>query len=68
MRPEDVVTVGKRYTFRIISVEPVEHRLGLSLKPDAKPKEPKERKEPHSPRAKKETPARKSKRPAVTTP
>lgn len=33
MRPEDVVKAGETYTFRIISVEPQEHRLGLSLKP-----------------------------------
>lgn len=38
MRPEDVVRAGSRYTFRIIGIEPAEHRLGLSLRPDAKPK------------------------------
>lgn len=41
MRPEDVLKLGQRKAFRIISIEPEEHRLGLSLKPDAKPKEKK---------------------------
>lgn len=44
MRPEDVVRAGSRYTFRIISIEPAEHRLGLSLRLDAKPKEKKTKK------------------------
>lgn len=30
--PEDIVTVGKEYTFKILSIEPRNHRLGLSLK------------------------------------
>lgn len=30
--PKDVVEPGKNYTFKIISLEPKEHRLGLSLK------------------------------------
>lgn len=30
--PEDVVTVGKTYKFKIVSIEPKNHRLGLSLK------------------------------------
>lgn len=38
MRPEDVVKVGGRCAFRIISIEAEEHRLGLSLRPNAKPK------------------------------
>lgn len=44
MRPEDVVKVGARSTFRIINIDPDEHRLGLSLRPDSKPKEKKTRK------------------------
>lgn len=38
VRPEDVVKVGEEQTFTIISIDPDEHRLGLSLKTDAKPK------------------------------
>lgn len=39
MRPEDVLKVGGTKTFRIISIEPQEHRLGLSLlKGEAAPK------------------------------
>lgn len=38
VRPEDVVKVGEKKTFTIISIEPEEHRLGLSLKTDARPK------------------------------
>lgn len=38
LRPEDVVKIGERRSFSIISIEPEEHRLGLSLKTDAKPK------------------------------
>ena len=34
IRPEDVLSVGKLYQFRIISLDPAEHRLGLSLKMD----------------------------------
>lgn len=30
--PKDVVTVGKEYEFTILSIEPQNHRLGLSLK------------------------------------
>ena len=30
--PKDVVTVGKDYTFVILTIEPENHRLGLSLK------------------------------------
>lgn len=36
MRPEDTVKAGEEKTFRIISIEPGEHRLGLSLKREAK--------------------------------
>ncbi|TSC71933.1 MAG: RNA binding S1 protein [Parcubacteria group bacterium Gr01-1014_38] len=56
MRPEDVVKVGETYRFRIISVDPQEHRLGLSLKPEGKPAEKKPART--SPRAKKETEAK----------
>lgn len=35
MRPEDIVKVGEEKAFRIISIDPEEHRLGLSLKPGA---------------------------------
>lgn len=41
MRPEDVVKVNESYKFRIIGVDPQEHRLGLSLKPEGKPAEKK---------------------------
>ncbi len=47
--PEEVVKVGKEYKFKIVSIEPDNHRLGLSLKqlterpaskkPSAKPEE-----------------------------
>ncbi|MEK7584266.1 MAG: S1 RNA-binding domain-containing protein [Patescibacteria group bacterium] len=30
--PDEVVTVGETYTFKILSIEPSDHRLGLSLK------------------------------------
>ena len=30
--PDEVVTVGAAYTFKILSIEPSDHRLGLSLK------------------------------------
>lgn len=36
MRPEDMVKVGEEKTFRIINIEPEEHRLGLSLKSDTR--------------------------------
>lgn len=48
VRPEDVLKIGERRAFTIISIEPEEHRLGLSLKTDAKPKEKKTKKAPHS--------------------
>lgn len=35
---EDVVKVGQEYEFRIISIEPMEHRLGLSLRSSDAPK------------------------------
>lgn len=43
VRPEDVLKVGEKRPFYIISIESSEHRLGLSLKPDAKPKKKKPR-------------------------
>lgn len=30
--PDDVVTIGNSYAFKIVSIEPSDHRLGLSLK------------------------------------
>ena len=30
--PEDLVTIGKEYEFTILTIEPKQHRLGLSLK------------------------------------
>jgi small subunit ribosomal protein S1 len=33
--PAEVLKIGNEYEFRIISIEPNEHRLGLSLKPEA---------------------------------
>lgn len=30
--PSEVVSIGKDYTFRVLSIEPENHRLGLSLK------------------------------------
>lgn len=38
VRPEDVLKVGEKRAFSIISIEPAEHRLGLSLKTDAQPR------------------------------
>lgn len=40
--PKDVVTVGKDYDFVILSIEPNNHRLGLSLKATAKKAEKKD--------------------------
>lgn len=65
MRPEDVVKVGQNYKLRIITVEPQEHRLGLSLKPEEsseekKPARPAGGPARKAPRAKKE-PSAKSK-------
>lgn len=40
--PGQVVDVGKEYQFRILSIEPRDHRLGLSLRPAKKKVEPKE--------------------------
>lgn len=40
-RPEDILRAGETRAFRIISIEPDEHRLGLSIKPDATPAPPK---------------------------
>lgn len=56
MRPEDVVNVGQNYTLRIITVEPQEHRLGLSLKTEGSSEEKKPARK--APRAKKDSPAR----------
>ncbi|OGY87184.1 MAG: hypothetical protein A2233_03600 [Candidatus Kerfeldbacteria bacterium RIFOXYA2_FULL_38_24] len=44
--PEDVLTIGKDYKFKIVSIEADDHRLGLSLKQmTEKPGEEKEKKE-----------------------
>ncbi len=41
--PDEVVKIGSNYKFKILSIEPKDHRLGLSLKAAvAKPKEAKE--------------------------
>lgn len=40
--PEDIVTIGKAYDFKILSIEPENHRLGLSLKALKKTSTPKE--------------------------
>ena len=34
LKPEEVIKGGEKRAFRIISIEPTEHRLGLSLKTD----------------------------------
>ncbi len=39
LKPEEIVKPGERKTFRIISIEPAEHRLGLSLKKESAKKE-----------------------------
>jgi small subunit ribosomal protein S1 len=44
LKPEEIVKPGEQRTFRIISIEPVEHRLGLSLKAESKSKKPKAKK------------------------
>ena len=41
LKPEEIVKVGEKRVFRIISIEPAEHRLGLSLKPESKEKKAK---------------------------
>jgi len=41
LKPEEVIKPGQKHDFRIISIEPVEHRLGLSLKTDSKEKKKK---------------------------
>jgi len=41
--PDEIVRVGETYTFKILSIEPENHRLGLSLK---KAKEKSEKQEP----------------------
>jgi len=38
--PSEVVKIGKEYKFRILSIEPENHRLGLSLKPAQEKKSP----------------------------
>lgn len=35
--PEDVVKIGQTYDFKILSIEPKQHRLGLSLKAASEP-------------------------------
>jgi small subunit ribosomal protein S1 len=35
LKPEEIVRAGTTKSFRIISIEPTEHRLGLSLKPES---------------------------------
>lgn len=39
--PGQIVEIGKEYEYKIISIEPESHRLGLSLKAVAQTKEPK---------------------------
>jgi len=41
LKSEEVIKPGQRREFRIISIEPVEHRLGLSLKTEKKEKKKK---------------------------
>lgn len=43
-KPEDVVKVGGEYEFTILTIEPKNHRLGLSLKGDKKESKDKEEK------------------------
>ena len=40
--PSEVVKIGEEYKFKILSIEPENHRLGLSLKALKEPKTPKE--------------------------
>lgn len=43
--PEDILNAGEKHKFKILSIEPEEHRLGLSLETDGKgKKEEKEKK------------------------
>ncbi len=42
--PKDIITVGKKYEFTILSIEPDKHRLGLSLKTTDKKEEEKKKK------------------------
>ena len=48
--PEDIVKIGESYEFIILSIEPKEHRLGLSFKTDLT-KKIKEKKSDESPEA-----------------
>jgi len=55
LKPEEVIKPGQTHEFTIISIEPVEHRLGLSLKSETKaakkksaPKKKKEKSEEKS--------------------
>ena len=48
--PKDVVQVGETYEFKILSIDPASHRLGLTLK-GAKPA-PEKKAEPEQPEAK----------------
>jgi small subunit ribosomal protein S1 len=62
-------TEGEKKMFRIVSIEPKEHRLGLSLKTDEKKEEKKEEAKPESEtkeEVKEETPAEETKK--ETTP
>ena len=43
--PSQIVELGKEYQFKIISIEPESHRLGLSLKVEGKKSEKAEKKE-----------------------
>ena len=61
--PAQVVGLGKEYQFKIISIEPESHRLGLSLKVDeGKEAEKKEEKSAKENPAEEEKPAKKSKK------
>lgn len=45
LKPEEIVKPGEQKAFRIISIDPAEHRLGLSLKSRTKAKKPKTKKQ-----------------------
>jgi len=42
--PSQIVDLGKKYNFKIISIEPENHRLGLSLRKEAKEDTPEKKK------------------------
>jgi len=54
LKPEEVIKPGQMHEFRIISIEPVEHRLGLSLKTSDKSDKKEEKKKAPKKKAKKE--------------